>query len=98
MCSLHAPNIYKNMYKEWVNCRKKVSNMDRTLKESRVNWNKYDIGNILAPIPRNESGNVRNQYLSVSRYVAGNPAIPRKSVVAQGNRLNSGLFFAEPGI
>lgn len=79
---------------------KKVSNKDRTLKESRVNWNKYDFGNILAPIPggRNDSGTVRNQYLSVSRYVAGNPTIPRKSVVAQGNRINSGLFFAEPGI
>lgn len=77
---------------------KKVSNMDRTLKESRVNWNKYEFGNLLAPISRNDSGTVRNQYLSVSRYVAGNPAIPRKSVVAQSNRINSGLFFAEPGI
>lgn len=72
--------------------------MDRTLKESRVNWNKYEFGNLLAPISRNDSGTVRNQYLSVSRYVAGNPAIPRKSVVAQSNRINSGLFFAEPGI
>lgn len=62
------------------------TNNERTLKESRANWNQFELNNLLAPLAVG-SANVRNQYLSVSRYVAGNPAIPR--------RRNNSIFLSE---
>ncbi|XP_071057401.1 serine/threonine-protein kinase dyf-5-like [Onthophagus taurus] len=71
------------------------------VKENKVNLSQYNLQDILEPLAKASAGTARNQYLSVSRYIAGQPSIKRGSNVnfldGGDSRKNSGLFSKRSG-
>lgn len=67
-------------------------------KESKLNLSHYNLQDILEPLAKASAGTARSQYLSVSRYVAGQPSGVRRdsnvSLVSgyPNSRRNTGLF------
>ncbi|KAJ8924581.1 hypothetical protein NQ315_000730 [Exocentrus adspersus] len=61
-------------------------------KEPKVNLSQYNLQDILEPLAKASAGTVRNQYLSVSRYVAGQPSGVRRdsNISLLSNLSNSG--------
>lgn len=53
--------------------RSKIKMPTKT-KENTLNLSQYNLQDILEPLAKASAGTVRNQYLSVSRYVAGQPS------------------------
>lgn len=72
-------------------------------KENRgVNLSQYNLQDILEPLAKASAGTARTQYLSISRYVAGQPSGIRKESINPGllpinNRKGSGLFSKHSG-
>ncbi|XP_018577286.1 serine/threonine-protein kinase dyf-5 isoform X2 [Anoplophora glabripennis] len=61
-------------------------------KETKINLSQYNLQDILEPLAKASAGTARNQYLSVSRYVAGQPSGVRRdsNISLLSNLSNSG--------
>lgn len=60
---------------------------------NKFNLGQYNLQDILEPLAKASAGTARSQYLSVSRYVAGQPSGFRRQSLIQGeSRKNSGLY------
>lgn len=61
-------------------------------KEPKINLSQYNLQDILEPLAKASAGTARNQYLSVSRYVAGQPSGVRRdsNISLISNLSNSG--------
>ncbi|KAJ8943751.1 hypothetical protein NQ318_011962 [Aromia moschata] len=61
-------------------------------KDSKINLNQYNLQDILEPLAKASAGTARTQYLSVSRYVAGQPSGVRRdsNISLLSNMSNSG--------
>lgn len=61
-------------------------------KETKINLSQYNLQDILEPLAKASAGTARNQYLSVSRYVAGQPSGVRRdsNISLISNLSNSG--------
>ncbi|XP_063931085.1 serine/threonine-protein kinase dyf-5 isoform X2 [Zophobas morio] len=72
------------------------TNPTDTSKENKINLSQYNLQDILEPLAKASAGTARSQYLSVSRYVAGQPSgVRRDSSILSSfstNRKDSGLF------
>ncbi|KAH0815329.1 hypothetical protein GEV33_007462 [Tenebrio molitor] len=70
-------------------------------KENKVSLSQYNLQDILEPLAKASAGTARSQYLSVSRYVAGQPSgVRRDSNISLmstfSNRKDSGRFSNKP--
>lgn len=85
------------------NFRSKIKTFSNDqLGENRFNLNQYNLQDILEPLAKASAGTVRSQYLSVSRYVAGQPSGVRRDsnislASAFSNRRDSKLFSKQSG-
>lgn len=61
-------------------------------REAKMNLSQYNLQDILEPLAKASAGTARNQYLSVSRYVAGQPSGVRRdsNISLLSNLSNSG--------
>lgn len=63
-------------------------------RESKLNLSQYNFQDILEPLAKASAGTARNHYLSVSRYVAGQPSDIRRdsniSMLSNYSNINSG--------
>lgn len=68
--------------------------MPENSKENRLNLNQYNLQDILEPLAKASAGTARSQYLSVSRYIAGQPSGIRRAsnILGSDSRKNSGLY------
>lgn len=72
--------------------------MPENSKENKVNLSNYNLQDILEPLAKVSAGTARSQYLSVSRYVAGQPSAKRRNsnlnsiIGTDSSRKNSGLY------
>lgn len=61
-----------------------------------MNFSNYNLQDILEPLAKASAGTARTQYLSVSRYVAGQPSGVRRNninnIIGNDGRKNSGLY------
>ncbi|XP_970887.3 serine/threonine-protein kinase MAK isoform X2 [Tribolium castaneum] len=71
-------------------------------KENKINLSQYNLQDILEPLAKASAGTARSQYLSVSRYVAGQPSgVRRDSNISlmssfSTSRKDSGLYSNKP--
>lgn len=81
--------------------RSKIKAPAEQSKENRINLSNYNLQDILEPLAKASAGTARSQYLSVSRYVAGQPSSIRRdsnvSMHATNSRKDSGLFSKQSG-
>lgn len=67
-----------------------------------MNLSQYNLQDILEPLAKASAGTARSQYLSISRYVAGQPSAVRKEnnnpgLLPINSRRGSGLFSKHSG-
>lgn len=65
-----------------------------SIKETKINLGQYNLQDILEPLAKASAGTARNQYLSVSRYIAGQPSGLRRGsgMNMVDSRRDSGVF------
>lgn len=71
--------------------------MPENSKENKIGLNAYNLQDILEPLAKASAGTARSQYLSVSRYVAGQPSGIRRNnnfnnIIGNDTRKSSGLY------
>nr|CAI5855102.1 unnamed protein product [Callosobruchus analis] len=65
---------YEDDFADILGNKIKIPSMDKPTKESKMNLSQYNLQDILEPLAKASAGTARSQYLSVSRYVAGQPS------------------------
>ncbi|KAI4472208.1 mitogen-activated protein kinase [Holotrichia oblita] len=73
---------------------------DRGVKDGQTNLNQFNLQEILNPLAKASAGKAKNQYLSVSRYVAGQSSMKVRdnyNFLEDENRRNSGMLSKKSG-
>lgn len=79
-------------------CTRSKIKVPDNIKENKVNLSNYNLQDILEPLAKVSAGTARTQYLSVSRYVAGQPSGKRRNsnlngiIGSDNSRKNSGIY------
>ncbi|KAI4472192.1 mitogen-activated protein kinase [Holotrichia oblita] len=74
---------------------------DRGVKDGQTNLNQFNLQEILNPLAKASAGKAKNQYLSVSRYVAGQSSMKVRdnyNFLEDENRRNSGMLSKKSDI
>ncbi|KAJ8972224.1 hypothetical protein NQ314_000285 [Rhamnusium bicolor] len=82
---------YEDDFADILGSKIKIPPSDKN-KEIKMNLNQYNLQDILEPLAKASAGTARSQYLSVSRYVAGQPSGVRRdsNISLLSNLSNSG--------